>query len=101
MTAHPRSKIITTQKSTIVTEDPGSTFTLDDFYMKAKSYTKIPVSIRAMKLEEPLRISTPEGVMRANVGDYLIRGIEGELYPCKDFIFEKTYTEDVPEENES
>jgi hypothetical protein len=29
--------------------------------------------------------------MRANVGDYIIQGVEGEFYPCKASIFEKTY----------
>lgn len=36
-------------------------------------------------------IVTLEGTMRANVGDYIIRGIKGEIYPCKPDIFEKTY----------
>ena len=36
-------------------------------------------------------IRTPEGVMRGNHGDYLIRGIRGEVYPCKPDIFEETY----------
>lgn len=38
-----------------------------------------------------LSIQTLEGVMRANVGDYIIKGIKGEFYPCKADIFEKTY----------
>ena len=38
-----------------------------------------------------LNIFTPEGVMTANRGDYLIKGIKGEIYPCKPDIFEKTY----------
>lgn len=42
-----------------------------------------------------LSISTLEGVMRANVGDWVIRGVKGELYPCKPDIFEATY-EPVP-----
>jgi len=38
-----------------------------------------------------LLIETLEGVMRGNIGDWLIRGVVGELYPCKNEIFEKTY----------
>ncbi len=38
-----------------------------------------------------LTIKTPEGEMRANPGDWIIRGIKGELYPCKPDIFEATY----------
>lgn len=39
-------------------------------------------------------IETLEGTHRANVGDYIIKGIKGEIYPCKPDIFETTY-EDV------
>ena len=38
-----------------------------------------------------IEIPTLEGVMKANVGDYIIKGINGELYPCKPDIFKKTY----------
>ncbi len=36
-------------------------------------------------------IKTLEGVMVAKTGDYIIQGVEGEIYPCKPDIFEKTY----------
>lgn len=36
-------------------------------------------------------IPTLEGVMRADLGDYIIKGVKGELYPCKPDIFELTY----------
>jgi hypothetical protein len=36
-------------------------------------------------------IVTLEGDMRAKHGDYIIRGVEGEIYPCKPSIFEATY----------
>jgi len=36
-------------------------------------------------------IDTLDGTHRANQGDYVIRGIKGELYPCKPDIFEATY----------
>lgn len=42
-----------------------------------------------------LKIHTLEGHMRASPGDWIIRGIHGELYPCKPDIFEATY-EPVP-----
>ena len=38
-----------------------------------------------------LGIGTLEGMMRANTGDYIIKGVNGEFYPCKPDIFEKTY----------
>lgn len=40
-----------------------------------------------------LSIKTLEGVMKANIGDYIIKGVNGEFYPCKADIFEKTYEE--------
>lgn len=40
-------------------------------------------------------IATLEGVMQAKPGDYIIKGVEGEFYPCKPDIFNKTY-EPVP-----
>lgn len=36
-------------------------------------------------------IDTLEGVMRADEGDYIIKGVQGEFYPCKPLIFEATY----------
>lgn len=38
-----------------------------------------------------LFVKTLEGNMEARVGDYIIQGVNGELYPCKPEIFEKTY----------
>ena len=38
-----------------------------------------------------LVIGTLEGSMTANAGDYIIKGIAGEIYPCKPEIFEQTY----------
>jgi hypothetical protein len=38
-----------------------------------------------------LKIPTLEGDVFASVGDYIIKGVEGEFYPCKPDIFEKTY----------
>lgn len=40
-----------------------------------------------------LMIRTLEGTMFASQGDYIIRGIKGEYYPCKPDIFEETYEE--------
>lgn len=40
---------------------------------------------------EELVIRTLEGDHLARVGDYIIRGVKGELYPCKPDIFKQTY----------
>jgi hypothetical protein len=38
-----------------------------------------------------ISIKTLEGVMHASIGDWIIRGVKGELYPCKPDTFEATY----------
>lgn len=38
-----------------------------------------------------VEITTLEGTMRADKGDWIIRGVQGEFYPCKPAIFEATY----------
>lgn len=40
---------------------------------------------------DPLRIKTLEGQLTVSPNDWIIRGISGEIYPCKSDIFEKTY----------
>ena len=40
-----------------------------------------------------LVIYTLEGDMEASIGDYIIKGVNGEFYPCKPDIFDKTYEE--------
>lgn len=42
---------------------------------------------------DELFINTLEGVYHVSVGDYIIRGVAGEIYPCKPDIFEQTYEE--------
>jgi len=42
-------------------------------------------------LDEGVNISTKEGVMLARWENYIIRGVEGEHYPCDEEIFERTY----------
>ena len=40
---------------------------------------------------EDLFIDTLEGRMKANINDYIIKGLRGEFYPCKPDVFEKKY----------
>ena len=42
-----------------------------------------------------IEIETLEGVMRADIGDYIIKGVKGEFYPCKPDIFEITYEKSI------
>jgi hypothetical protein len=79
----------------------------------AKQYRKKPVVIEAFKwgtdvvpewwkklegvMIQPSTgsafIPTLEGKMEARVGDYIIQGVKGEVYPCKPDIFAATYDE--------
>lgn len=89
--------------------------------MKAEKFRKKPVEIEAIQFDghnghaierwseknvvaspvlEPtpdnptgayLQVKTLEGVMTAGVGDWIIRGVLGEYYPCKDAAFQRTY----------
>jgi hypothetical protein len=58
-----------------------------------KPYRKKPVWVRAVRIGEPFEVETLEGVMRGKRGDFLIEGVDGELYPCDAGIFFKTYEE--------
>lgn len=64
-----------------------------------KFYTKKPIPIKAVQINETFTVETLEGTHTGNAGDYLIEGIEGELYPCKKEIFLKTYEEVVENDN--
>ncbi len=79
--------------------------------MKVQKFRKKPIVIEALKytednynevykfLKKPnegaigswIIIETLEGDMKCFVGDYIIKGIKGEFYPCKPDIFEQTY----------
>lgn len=90
--------------------------------MRVRNYMKKPIIIEAMVFENTVEclhklsefmygkgkeakinycdkespkliIDTLEGTMYASEGDYIIKGISGEFYPCKPDIFHKTYVE--------
>lgn len=88
--------------------------------MTAKKYTKKPVQIEAflytggtesalevmkwmskghqdveVRDEDKIIIETLEGDITASPGDYIIKGVHGEFYPCKPDIFSLTYDEVV------
>lgn len=52
-----------------------------------------PISESANLNRVDLIIHTLEGDMTARVGDYIIKGVKGEFYPCKPDIFDETYHE--------
>ena len=56
-----------------------------------KSWGKKPWDWLVSAISLDLFIRTLEGEMKANPGDFIIRGVKGEFYPCKPDIFEATY----------
>jgi len=66
-------------------------FIATEFETKSKYYKKKPISVRCLQMDEPFEVETLEGTMKGKKGDYLIRGIKGEFYPCDKQIFEETY----------
>lgn len=86
-----------------------------------REYIKLPVTVQAIQWtgdncdevmefcgdwalfitcegSKQLQIITLEGVMMASVGDYIVKGVDDEYYPCKPHIFDLTYK--LKEENE-
>ena len=56
-----------------------------DIHEFCGEYVREPVG------EDYLEIITLEGIVKAQPGDYIIKGVNGEFYPCKPDIFEQTY----------
>jgi hypothetical protein len=75
----------------------------DDLYLWGNPGRRISTAqiLLAGDGKDPSRLSieTLEGEMAASVGDWIIKGVKGEFYPCKPDIFEATY-EPVEEKGE-
>lgn len=53
---------------------------------------KRPITVHAKRMNEPCRVESLEGnYKQGKAGDYLMRGIDGELYICDGGIFERSY----------
>ena len=53
---------------------------------------KRPIVVHAKQISEDFRVNTLEGnYKQGKAGDYLMKGIDGELYICDGLIFERTY----------
>ena len=56
-----------------------------------KKALKKPIPIKCIQINEPFEVYTMEGVMQGKPGDWLMVGVNGEMYPCNNEIFKKTY----------
>lgn len=54
-------------------------------------FRKKPIVVEAIQMHVAVDVPTLEGTLRCDAEDWLIRGIKGEIYPCKPDIFEATY----------
>lgn len=55
------------------------------------SVMKKPIPVKAFQAEQVTIINTLEGKLTAQIGDWVITGVDGEQWPVKKEIFEKTY----------
>ena len=62
-------------------------------YKETKSAEELEDFSQRMLKQGYIEIKTLDGMMIANFGDYIIKGIKGEFYPCKPDIFQQTYEE--------
>jgi|GEM_PF-958782 len=62
-------------------------------YKETKSSEELEDFSEAMLEQGYIEIETLEGMMKASFGDYIIKGVKGEFYPCKPDIFIATYEE--------
>lgn len=54
-------------------------------------YDGTKLTLKDIRRDGGIEIETLDGTMLASFGDYIIKGVNGEFYPCKPDIFEKTY----------
>lgn len=59
--------------------------------LKTEEFSTAAWKVGKGKPSFSLKINTLEGEMTANPRDFIIKGVNGEFYPCKPEIFEKTY----------
>lgn len=55
-------------------------------------YSKKPIVIEAEQVETEIEVQTLEGPRVAHIGDWIITGVNGEKYPCRNETFQKIYT---------
>lgn len=60
-------------------------------FEEIRRFVGINCGLRGSYKNPDLVIYTLEGDHHASVGDYIIKGVQGEFYPCKPDIFEETY----------
>ncbi|WP_217424561.1 PGDYG domain-containing protein [Nitrogeniibacter mangrovi] len=57
----------------------------------AQRAVKKPIPLEVRRMPEAFTVETLEGTMQGKAGDWLITGVDGEVYPCDADIFARTY----------
>lgn len=56
-----------------------------------KEAIKKPLRVKCVQINEPFTVETLEGTLKGKSGDWLMVGVDGEMYAIDDAIFKKTY----------
>lgn len=64
---------------------------IPDWFMDKVASNNVNIVINLLGAVRMANIKTLEGTMTAREGDFIIKGVEGEIYPCKADIFYATY----------
>lgn len=59
--------------------------------LKFLNAVKKPIIVKCIQIDEPFEVETMEGVIKGKKDDYLVIGIDGEMYPVDKEIFLKSY----------
>jgi hypothetical protein len=69
-----------------------------DWNLDFEKVKKKSLPVEAVQIDEPFEVETIEGIMRGKPGDFLMRGVRGELYVCDRSIYNETYEKYDPDE---
>lgn len=84
------------RKKPVVIEAVQFTDDKAETIISLQGFMQSEIRVSYKNIEKPvIKIETLEGIMEASLGDYIIKGVNGEFCPCKPDIFKKTYEEVV------
>ena len=75
-------------KALVFTDEPARLIEFSKFINGKTDWLKISYEDRK---NPQMTIDNPKGAMQASIGDYIVKGVNGEFYPVKADVFEKTY----------
>lgn len=86
------NKSIKYRKKPVVVEAMQFKDDSSDTIISLQEFMQSDLRVSYANPEDPvIKIETLEGVMDASISDFIIKGVNGEFYPCKEDVFKKTY----------